>query len=120
VNGNADMLQRFLRMFRERNANGVSEIGAALAARDLPTARRLVHSLKGGAGTIGLMELHAEAARLEELLAEELTEMRAEVLADPPGNHDPARRDEAFAALQAASTRAMQALAEILDTPDPP
>jgi hypothetical protein len=42
------------------------------------------------------------------------------VLADPPGNHDPAPRDEAFAALQAASTRAMQALAEILDTPDPP
>ncbi len=103
VNGNGDMLLRFLRMFRERNANSVTEIGAALAAHDLPSARRLAHALKGGAGTIGMVELHAVAARLEATLA---------ALRD---NDDPARRDGEFVALQAAWTRALQALAEVLD-----
>jgi HPt (histidine-containing phosphotransfer) domain-containing protein len=106
------MLRRFLNMFRQRNANCVTEIGAALAASDLPSARRLVHTLKGGAGTIGMMELQAGAARLDETLAD--------ALADAPGNDDRARRDAEFAALQAAWTRAMQALADLLDAPEPP
>jgi CheY-like chemotaxis protein/HPt (histidine-containing phosphotransfer) domain-containing protein len=112
VSGNEEMLRRFLNMFRQRNANCVTEIGAALAASDLPSARRLVHTLKGGAGTIGMMELQAGAARLDETLAD--------ALADAPGNDDQARRDAEFAALQAAWTRAMQALADLLDAPEPP
>ena len=109
VNGNNDMLLRFLRMFRERNANCITDIGVALAARDLQSARRLVHALKGGAGTIGMVELHAGAARLEVTLAAAVRD-----------NDDPARRDEEFAALQGAWTRALQALAEVLDTPEAP
>ena len=112
VSGNEEMLRRFLNMFRQRNANCVTEIGAALAAPDLPSARRLVHTLKGGAGTIGMMELQAGATRLEETLAD--------TLADTPGNDDQARRDAEFAVLQAAWTRAMQALADLLDAPEPP
>ncbi len=112
VSGNEEMLRRFLNMFRQRNADIVTQIGAALAAPDLPSARRLVHTLKGGAGTIGMMELQAGAARLEETLAD--------ALADAPGNDDQARRDAEFAALQAAWTRAMQALADLLDAPEAP
>ena len=82
VSGNEEMLRRFLNMFRQRNADIVTQIGAALAAPDLPSARRLVHTLKGGAGTIGMMELQAGAARLEETLAD--------ALADAPGNDDQA------------------------------
>jgi two-component system sensor histidine kinase/response regulator len=108
VSGNGEMLLRFLNMFRERNADCVTEIGAALTAGELTTARRLVHTLKGGAGTIGMMELHAGAARLETTLA-----------AAVQNDDDPARRDGEFAALQAAWTRAMQALAEVLDRPEP-
>ena len=99
MNGNAEMLLRFLRMFRDRNAHCVTEIGAAVAAQDLTSARRLAHALKGGAGTIGMVELHACAASLEATLAAALQD-----------NDDPVRRDEQFAALQAAWTRTLQTL----------
>jgi two-component system sensor histidine kinase/response regulator len=109
VNGNAEMLLRFLRMFRDRNAHCVTEIGAAVAAQDLTSARRLAHALKGGAGTIGMVELHACAASLEATLAAALQD-----------NDDPVRRDEQFAALQAAWTRTLQALADLLDNAEAP
>lgn len=107
VGGDSAMLLRFLRMFRERNAHSVIEIGSAMTAQDLPSARRLAHALKGGAGTIGMAELQACAARLEVTLTAELKD-----------GVDPARRDSEFAALQEAWTRAMQALGNVLDTPE--
>jgi len=104
VNGDEKMLERFLRMFRDRNAGIVNEIGAALAAQDLTTARRLAHSLNGGAGTVGLSELQSAAARLETALA-----------AVREGSDDPARRSADFAALTAAWPRAMEVLAAVLE-----
>lgn len=74
VNGDRKMLERFLRLFRERNGNAVSAIGAALVQHDTVLARRLAHTLKGGAGTIGMHELQAAAARLETALTESLNE----------------------------------------------
>ena len=106
VNGNKEMLERFLRLFRERNSGCVAEIGAALAAEDLTSARRIVHSLNGGAGTVGLIELQTGAARLEATLAESLQ-----------GRDDPLRRSEEFAALECAWRRGLEALAGVLDTP---
>jgi PAS domain S-box-containing protein len=70
VNGDHELLDRFLNLFREHNAGCVDEIGAALAHKDMILARRLSHTLKGGAGTIGMTELQASAARLEAALAE--------------------------------------------------
>jgi two-component system sensor histidine kinase/response regulator len=107
VNGNRKMLDRFLRLFRERNAGGLKEIGAALAAQDIESARRFAHSLKGGAGTIGLLELQASAAVLEATLAQSLQ-----------GKDDPLRRGEDFAALEGSWARGMEALAAQLDTAD--
>ena len=109
VNGNRKMLDRFLRLFRERNAGGLEEIGAALAAQDIESARRFAHSLKGGAGTIGLLELQASAAVLEATLARSLQ-----------GTDDPLRRGEDFAALEGSWARGMEALAAQLDTADLP
>jgi HPt (histidine-containing phosphotransfer) domain-containing protein len=98
------MLERFLRLFRDRNADIVTQIGAALAAQDLTTARRLAHALNGGAGTVGLTELQITAARLETTLAAALD-----------GMDEPARRNEDFAALAAAWPPAMDALAGVLE-----
>ena len=64
VNGDPKMLERFLRLFRERNTKVVSDISSTLAAQDMPTARRLAHTLNGGAGTVGLLELRSAAAKL--------------------------------------------------------
>ncbi|MCF8178985.1 MAG: response regulator [Sulfuritalea sp.] len=117
TNDNAPMLERFLRMFRERNAHIVTEIGAALAARDMSTARRHAHALKGGAGTLGLIELQTAASRLEETLNQPLQG------AGQPARHaddfaDDFAADFAddFAALEAAWPRAMGALAARLDS----
>ena len=106
VNGSKPMLERFLRLFRERNAGIVDQLGAALAAADLATARRLAHALNGGAGTVGLGELQAAAARLEDTLAESLQ-----------GRDHPLRRGTEYMALCAAWPRAMAALGALLDGP---
>jgi CheY-like chemotaxis protein/HPt (histidine-containing phosphotransfer) domain-containing protein len=43
-----------------------SEIAAAVAASDAATAHRLLHALKGSAGTLGLMRLHAALTASDE------------------------------------------------------
>ncbi|MDP2829946.1 MAG: response regulator [Sulfuricellaceae bacterium] len=106
VNGDRKMLERFLRLFRDRNAGSVEEIGAALVRQDMAAARRLSHALKGGAGTIGMTELQAAAARMEATLTE---------FAQQP--HDMKRHGEDFAALETAWVQAMKTLITLLDTP---
>ena len=106
VNGDQKTLERFLRMFRDRNADIVTQIGTALAVQDLTTARRLAHALNGGAGTVGLIKLQITAARLEATLAAALD-----------GTVEPARRNEDFTALAAAWPLAMDALAKVLEPP---
>jgi HPt (histidine-containing phosphotransfer) domain-containing protein len=105
VKGNRDMLMRFLRLFHERTGNSISEIGAALARGDLEAARRLAHALKSGAGTVGAIELHDAAARLETALSAATQDATATIDAN------------AFKALEAAWSRAQSNLATLLDTP---
>jgi len=105
VNGDRTRLERFLRLFRELRSCSVAEIGAALAEREVETARRLAHALKGGAGTVGLVELEAAAARLEQTLA-----LQLQGSDDPPHSAD-------LASLEASWTRAMATLAGLLDSP---
>ena len=101
MNGNREMLERFLRLFRDRNSHIVAEIGAAFSQDNLQTARQLAHALKGGAGTVGLIELQAAANALEKTLA----------LGEPDRIH----REQDLASLQAAWPRATAALASMLD-----
>ena len=65
VGGSAQMLDRFMGMFWDRNATLVEEIGAALQSGDRESVRRNAHALKGGAGTVGLTELERASAALE-------------------------------------------------------
>ena len=106
VNGSDVLLKRFLSLFRERNGGLVGEIDAALAGNDLETARRLAHSLKGGAGTVGLLELQDAATQLEATLTLALE-----------GDSEPGRRGADFAQLAATWPRAMAALAEATGEP---
>jgi PAS domain S-box-containing protein len=104
VDGDRPLLERFLRLFRERNAGIVDEIGAALARQDRMTARRLVHALKGGAATIGMVALHSATLRLEESLA-------------PDAVIETARSSGQFTVLQAAWLQSLETLADVLDNP---
>jgi HPt (histidine-containing phosphotransfer) domain-containing protein len=95
---------RFLQLFRERNAGVLENIGTALAAQDFESARRLSHSLKGGAGTVGLVELQKAAGNLENTLEN--------LLRGPDGV---SCHDE-FIMFQKSWARAQLALASLLDT----
>lgn len=103
ANGDAKRLARLLRLFCEYNSGTVAEIGAAFARDDLVTARRFAHSLRGGAGTVGLLELQAAAAAMEQTLALSLE-----------GVNDQARCSEDLAHLAVAWQRAMAELPETL------
>jgi signal transduction histidine kinase/DNA-binding response OmpR family regulator len=104
VNGDHAMLMRFLRLFRERNAGCVDGIGVALSTLDFETARRLAHSLKSGAGTVGLVGLQNAAAKLEKA-----AENRQQ-------GTDDTKRLEEFATLETSWVQAQEALATLLDT----
>jgi signal transduction histidine kinase/DNA-binding response OmpR family regulator len=104
ANNSPKVFEQVLRLFRERNANSVTDIAAALARQDFETARRLAHALKGSAGTLGLGELHAAATRLEAAAKQARTE-----------GADARHCTDALAALLAAWERALVLLAELLE-----
>ena len=104
VGDDRKMLDHFLHMFRECNSNTVARIGSAMAAQQVELARRHAHSLKGGAGTVGLVGLEVAAGRLEDSLSQQLG-----------GIDNPIRRNVDFAALTSAWAQAQQALAVLLD-----
>ena len=64
-NHNAQLYQRLLGKFRRGQADFAGSFQAALQGGDLDTARRLAHTLKGVAGTIGARAVQAAAADLE-------------------------------------------------------
>jgi len=67
--GNQELYVRTLRQFCSQQEGVADAVRRALDAGDSDGARRLVHSLKGGAGTIGATELAAQAAALEAEIA---------------------------------------------------
>ncbi|NOX25630.1 MAG: response regulator [Deltaproteobacteria bacterium] len=65
VAGNKTLYLELLSLFQREYADFSAQIGTALDLNDMETARRLVHTMKGAAGTIGASELAAEALALE-------------------------------------------------------
>jgi two-component system sensor histidine kinase/response regulator len=57
-----------LRNFAGEQSGAPEQIAEALARRDVATAERLAHTLKGVAGNLGANDVHAAAGRLEKLL----------------------------------------------------
>jgi len=70
LGGNIEKLMELLNLFITSHAHDMTALTANLAKGDHTTAKRLVHSLKGSAATLGIDNLAAMAKRLEELLQE--------------------------------------------------
>jgi two-component system sensor histidine kinase/response regulator len=66
--GKADIYLNALRHFCKKQ-QAAADIRTALANDDRPTARRIAHTLKGAAGTIGAGQLAEQAAAIETALA---------------------------------------------------
>jgi two-component system, sensor histidine kinase and response regulator len=98
VQSNEVFLERFLGLFRTRNAAVMSEMEALLRLGDWPALKRQAHAIKGGARTVGFMALGLHAEQLEKKLA-----------ADKP---DSDHVHEAFAAFAAAFEKAIRFLDE--------
>jgi signal transduction histidine kinase/CheY-like chemotaxis protein len=65
VGGRTATYQRLLRMFIDHHADCIAQIRAALTAGQRDEARRLAHSLKGAASTLGAESLRAAALKAE-------------------------------------------------------
>jgi two-component system, sensor histidine kinase and response regulator len=63
--GNRTLLARMMGLFVKNEADFAGKFEAAQAAHDATTMIRLAHTLKGGAETMGAMQLAAAAADLE-------------------------------------------------------
>jgi HPt (histidine-containing phosphotransfer) domain-containing protein len=68
LGGDAGLLERALAAFARDPARPEEAAEAALARNDLPAARRLVHPLRGLAGTLGMTRAAACCAELEACL----------------------------------------------------
>jgi two-component system sensor histidine kinase/response regulator len=63
--GNLKRYESLLHRFADSQTTVVSDIRAALIAKDTPTAQRLAHSLKGAAANLGVSALAEIAAKFE-------------------------------------------------------
>jgi two-component system sensor histidine kinase/response regulator len=63
--GNLKRYESLLHRFADSQATVVSDIRAALLAKDTPIAQRLAHSLKGAAANLGVSALAEVAAKVE-------------------------------------------------------
>jgi CheY-like chemotaxis protein len=70
VRGQVASYLHLLRQFTENHDHDLDQLRTASATGDTESARRIAHSLKGVAGTIGAIRLQEQAAELERGLAE--------------------------------------------------
>ena len=70
LNGNASLFRQLLKRFYEDQGDVLSRLRQALENKDLDTARRAAHTLKGLAGNLGASALQSAAQALEEALAQ--------------------------------------------------
>lgn len=68
VAGNRILYMRLLRQFCEEEADAATRLAVAIGGDDLSTAERIAHTLKGVAGSIGLVHLQEAAATLEKTI----------------------------------------------------
>ncbi|HET9589494.1 MAG TPA: Hpt domain-containing protein [Anaerolineales bacterium] len=78
----ADFINELIDAFVDDAPNMISQIQAALAAKDVESFRRNAHSLKSNANTFGALELAALAKELEFMARENNLEIgnRLEIL----------------------------------------
>jgi CheY-like chemotaxis protein len=79
TDGRAELYARVLRRFTASTPEAQKELTRALDAGERDAAYRIVHTLRGVAGTIGAQRLAAIAGRLETVLASDATPNSAEL-----------------------------------------
>jgi CheY-like chemotaxis protein len=94
------LLLRLIKQFILSNANAIDTLQAHLKEGDLVSARRVAHSLKGSAATLGMRALRESAARLEAAFQDGGDASKLDVLI---GDVD-MRLQEIIALLQSLST----------------
>ncbi|MBK6675800.1 MAG: Hpt domain-containing protein [Rhodocyclaceae bacterium] len=70
MRGKVEFYRLLLDEYAAHNADALARFRQALAAGDRPTAARLIHTLKGVAGTLGITSVHRKAAELDQALRE--------------------------------------------------
>jgi HPt (histidine-containing phosphotransfer) domain-containing protein len=138
LGGNQDIYQNMLRSFVGHLATTPKQLLEAVAAGDDATAKRLLHTLKGLAATMGAGALAQVAAQAEKAMAQSHTSEQARAAVQPVYEAiasagqglvelvlalqpDPARRapqDSAVAPDTAAAASALEALAKLLQASD--
>jgi CheY-like chemotaxis protein len=68
VAGNARLYRDLLVQFSEKQADSATQIAAALEGGDQKIAERISHSVRGVAGNLGIVEVHAAAKELEKAI----------------------------------------------------
>jgi len=68
VGGRSEVYVRLLGTFADRHADDMDHLREQFAVGDREAARRTAHSLKGAAGSLGLVRLHAAASVLEQAI----------------------------------------------------
>ena len=68
LSGNARVYENLLKQFTAGAENDLGKLQQYLASAELDKARRLAHTLKGSAGTLGALPLHNSAAALEDAI----------------------------------------------------
>ncbi len=111
VGGRAAFLIGLLQTFVPNHADDMTAFRQALAAGDIATARRIVHTLKGASAMLGLERLHRYAAELDAVV-------KAESQPDMAHPAHPAHLIDAIAAEQAAIASAVKAA--VPPPPSPP
>ena len=75
---NRELYEMILKSFVANNRTSVAKIRQALSANDVATASRIVHSLKGTAGTIGAVSLQKAAKAAESSIGNKQPEVAFE------------------------------------------
>jgi len=70
LGGNESLYLELVHIFITENETMVESLNRAIASGDLKKAERLVHSLKGEAGSIGAVTLYDQASELEQSIVE--------------------------------------------------
>jgi len=82
VRGKQDLLLRLLTNFKKQKADIAERITAAMQQNDLNSAKALVHSLKGEAGTLEATTLFVAAKNLEQQLLQPTSEQQQNSLVE--------------------------------------
>ena len=82
VNGREELLKKFIQLFIDRNANVASKLIDLIGRNELEQAKREAHTLKGSAATIGLLAIQEIAARIEGMVAAQISAPSSHFTAD--------------------------------------